>query len=135
MLQARLELYDEKSRAAPTAKLDGMPHGKGIAPDQTAHFAQLVLDTLDRLDTAQAAAEAARAKVEGLIYSILPDSPTAIRKISVLELRYLDGLKWPDVSRGLFGTAEDFDERTESYLRRTTALHQDAIAELSKKLK
>lgn len=50
---------------------------------------------------------------------------------AVIEMRYIDGEAWWDVSEMLFGSKKDYEERKESYLRRTTKLHGKALYSMS----
>ncbi len=46
----------------------------------------------------------------------------------VLKMRYLDGFSWEEVNQILWGKKPDFDDRTESYMRRTFRLYSEALA-------
>lgn len=59
---------------------------------------------------------------EGIIEQI--DDPD---EQAVLQIRYLDCEKWDTVNEILFGDEEDFEERIDSYMRRTQKLHGRAL--------
>lgn len=48
-----------------------------------------------------------------------------------IQMRYLDVESWPKVSKMLFGHYEDYEERRDSYLRRTTKIHGRALKNIS----
>ena len=49
----------------------------------------------------------------------------------VIQLRYFDRLGWPEVAETLFGSREDFDDKYDSYMRRTLRIHGTALVELA----
>lgn len=48
-----------------------------------------------------------------------------------IQMRYLDMESWRRVSEMLYGAKKDFQERTDSYLRRTSKLHNRAIRHMA----
>ena len=50
---------------------------------------------------------------------------------SVIEMRYIDGESWPNIARMLFGQEENYEERQDSYLRRTTKIHGRALRNMA----
>lgn len=85
-----------------------------------------------------AEAQEARAHAVALYHEI----DAAIKRIScpgwpdqraVLQMRYLDGCRWLEITEMLFGGDPDyFDERQDSFLRRTHKIHGKALAALAK---
>lgn len=137
LLKRRLDVLDEKSRAARTTNLTGMPGGSGLHADRTAYYATKIADLLTEIEEAENEAERTRAEVEQLVYRIQPDSEKHVRFIQVLEMRHLDLLPWSDIARVIGGLdeadAEDIDEtRKETALRGAYRLHGDAISFLQK---
>ena len=49
----------------------------------------------------------------------------------ILQLRYLDGMDWNDISFSVFGRQEDYLDKEDSYLRRIHKYHQAAIEALA----
>ncbi len=49
---------------------------------------------------------------------------------AVIEMRYIDVESWTTVTKMLFGENEDFEDRFESYRRRTTQLHGSALVKM-----
>lgn len=46
---------------------------------------------------------------------------------TVIQLRYLDGAKWDEISKVLYQQRDDFSEKSEDYLRQTFRKHGRAI--------
>lgn len=51
-----------------------------------------------------------------------------------IQMRYIDVESWPAVASMLFGNNQDFEERKDSYLRRTTHLHGRALQRIAEYL-
>ena len=51
---------------------------------------------------------------------------------TVIEMRYLDGLKWQVISIALYGEEEDYDENEQRYLKRTFKIHGSALQTLTR---
>lgn len=49
-----------------------------------------------------------------------------------VQMRYIDGAKWRDVSVVLFGSEPEYDEYEERYLKRTFKFHGSALQKLAK---
>lgn len=124
----RADAMESRLRSPRTARLDGMPHGAGNDMDPTG----TALGRLERLKAKIAEAN----KVERALYEERADAISQItgkrwsELQAVLELRYLEGMKWNDVNFSLFGNKEDFNEKEESYLRRSHLLHREALKAL-----
>lgn len=83
--------------------------------------------------------DAARARLNNLIvkqnkaHDIIERAvellPT-VRKRDVIRYRYLMNMKWSEVNQHMHGHFDDFEEREESYLRRTTKAHGAALREM-----
>lgn len=48
-----------------------------------------------------------------------------------IEMRYIDAESWSKVTRMLFGNREDYQDRRDSYLRRTTKIHGRALQQMA----
>ena len=51
---------------------------------------------------------------------------------AVIRMRYFDRASWPEVRDMLFGHKPDFDEKEETYLRRTHRVHESALVNMAK---
>lgn len=54
-----------------------------------------------------------------------------VRQRIVLESRYIDGEKWPMVTWLIYGEAENYEDKQESFLRLTNRIHDRALKSLS----
>ena len=113
---------------ARTANLDGMPHHASFSADRIGR----VLGQIEELEErAQAAWDNAAGVYDELQAEI--DTLAVPNQRTVLCARYLDLLTWERVNAVLFGNREDFERRTDSFLRQTFKLHGMALAELAVK--
>ena len=51
---------------------------------------------------------------------------------AVIRMRYFDRSSWPEVRDMMFGHKADFDEKEETYLRRTHRVHGSALVNMAK---
>ena len=129
-LENRLDAVRSSAGDPRTTSIDGMPHGSGYSADSLG----LKLARVDRLE-----AEVARKHDEAA--EIETEITEAVDRITgrgagdmrmVIMSRYIDGQQWPDICFSLFGDSADYDDKEESYLRRTFGIHKRALQELSK---
>lgn len=111
---------------ARTANLDGMPHHASFSTDRIGRMLGQIEELEER---AQAAWDNAAGVYDELQAEI--DTLTVPNQRTVLCARYLDLLTWERVNAVLFGNREDFERRTDSFLRQTFKLHGMALAELA----
>ena len=55
-----------------------------------------------------------------------------VEQRQVLLARYMDGQCWPVIAATIFGQHEDFDQKKQSYLRRTYRIHGTALVNANK---
>ena len=80
-----------------------------------------------KLDDMYAEENRKREEIEALIECMeSPDEQTAI------EMHYIDGAKWRDVSVVLYGDEPDYDENEQRYLKRTFKIHGSALQTLAR---
>ena len=112
--------------SARTSNLDGMPHHQPFSADRIGR----VLGQIEELEQqAQAAWDSAAGVYDELQAAINALPSPNLR--TVLCARYLDLLTWERVTSVLFGSREDFEQKSDSYLRRTFKFHGTALAELA----
>ena len=116
--------------SARTSSLDGMPHAQNRDGDRTGTLLARLEELEQEAMEAQQEATAARRKIETAIRRIT--GPRWADRREVLRLRYLDGLRWEDVSERLYGDEADDWDKPEIFLRRAFKLHNRALEELSK---
>lgn len=132
LMKERLSTMEAKSGDAGTAKLTGMPRGSGDAVD-TVGRALSILDTMRAaVDSAELQLADRRERAEAVI-NLLRDKrlPKWPEKVSLLSLKYIDAMGWPDVTEILFGDDARFWDAQETFARKTYAMHRQALEELA----
>lgn len=132
MLQARLDRLRERAKVPPGPHLDGLPHGRGATSDAVGDLVVRITEAESELKEAQDEAERLRREIRAAIRAMPSATPNDVRMQTILETRHIDGERWPLIAWLLFGEEDDFEERQESYLRRTNRLHGEALQALSK---
>ncbi len=122
----RLEALRSRLKSPGSPTLSGMPHGGGYEGDQIGRM----LGQIERLEEiAQEQLEKSRllyAEINNTIDQITGRKWPGLRV--VLKMRYLDGFSWEEINKILWGKKPDFDDRTESYMRRAFRLYSEALA-------
>lgn len=118
----RLARMEEKAQSVGGQTLSDMPKAPGYTGDRmTDTVARIVdLESEIRRDRAQERAE----------YETIKMIAAGMEKAderAVIELRYLDGAKWEEVSEVLYGNREDFDDKRDYFLRQTFKKHGAAL--------
>lgn len=120
----RLERLEARIESTGSPNLDGMPRG---SPNS------------DRIGAMLAQKEALETKIRAMITAQADRRRTIERYVdqlrksdekAVVEMRYIDGERWKDISQMLYGSKDDFADREDSFLRRTTRLHERALISL-----
>ena len=125
----RLDDLRGRVESARTAHLDGMPHAHGDDADRLGSIAAELEEIEAEAREAQAEATAARREISAAVRQIR--GPRWADKREILRLRYIDALRWEDVTERMFGDSQDFWDRAEVYLRRSYRLHAEALEELA----
>ena len=126
----RVDELRGRIESARTSTLDGMPHSQTRDGDKTGALLAQLEEIEGEARAAQEAAAAYRREIRAAIRQII--GPRWADRREVLRLRYLDGLRWEDVSEKLFGDEADYWDRPEAFLRRVYKIHGAALEELSK---
>ena len=134
ILKQKLEVLDDRSRSPSSPTIDGLPHGSGFR-NPTDNYAVRIEELLDQIEQAEAEAEAIFKEIESAIEKMPGTTAALVRQKEILKLRYIDLLKWGDISRVLFGSKDDYTAREESYIRRTTKTHSKALATFTEYMK
>ena len=132
LMQERISTLEAKSGDARTSNLDGLPRAAGNPVDSVGKI-------VSAIDTIRAAAEDAEAQLAErrerteAVINLLRDKrlPRWPEKVSLLSLKYIDVVGWPDVTEILYGDDARFWEAQETFVRKTYALHRQALEELA----
>lgn len=128
-ISARRNALALRATAARTSELDGLPHGQGGRSDPTGNTA-ILLTELDReINNMVAEAKCLYDEIEGTVKQLRGRGSADMR--CIIRCRYIDGFPWSETAEILFGHREDFNERYDTFLRRTHLIHQKALAALS----
>ena len=52
-------------------------------------------------------------------------------EVTIIECRYLDGDRWKDIAKILYGSKQDYDEKEDSYVRYCAWLHGRALVNIA----
>lgn len=116
-----------KSPQSPN--IDGMPRNNSKEVDRIGNLFALI----DEIET-EAQQKIAEANC------IYRELDTTIKRIQgkgsadkrlVLQMKYIDGFKWYDINDALWMNREDYNNRTESYRRRTFKIYQAALLDIA----
>lgn len=123
----RLE-YLESVMGSPSApNLSGIP---GKSSDSSSKTERQILKKMELQQTIldMIADEAAERKELEAMISLLqnPDEQT------VIEMHYLDHMKWWPICSALFSDAPDYTEKADKYLKRTFKIHGSALQAMAK---
>ena len=109
-----------------------MPRSPGFAGDRLGDVIGIA-DALDR-EAAEKELDAAALynEIDGAIRQI--EGKHGVERRTVLQCRYLDGQAWGGVTYLLFGDRVDFNDKEDSYARRTYMIHKAALEDLAQVL-
>lgn len=124
--EKRLEAL-ELSVGAATPSYSGMPGGGGERSSEQERYAIKKEEIQEKLDNMYAEENRRREEIEALIE--LMDKPN---EQTVIEMHYLDNIKWRLISVAIWGEKPDYDENERRYLKRTFKIHGSALQSLAK---
>lgn len=127
----RIEGLRESAETAGVSHMDGMPRSGGYGGDRLGGVVGKI-DQLDREAVAmiQEAQRMRRVRSEAIDLIKSNGRRGWPDRCAVLRMRYLDGHGWPKIRVMLFSRLPDYEDKQETYLRRTHRLHGEALAEL-----
>lgn len=123
----RLEYLESTMGSASTPNLSGLPSGGGDGSSKTERQVLKKLGLQQAIQNMIADEAEERKELEGMI-ELMPKPDEQI----VIEMRYLDGAKWQQVSDALYSMETDYEERGSTYLKRTFKLHGSALQTLAR---
>ena len=126
-LLERIEGLRSQLEAPNSPALTGMPHGGGYEADRIGR-------ALAKIEALEAQAQELLAKSRKL-YREIAGAITQIKRLIrkwphrkvILELRYLDGLEWNEINQVLWSKYDDYEDRYDTYNRRTYRFHAEAL--------
>ncbi len=123
-----LHRLNEAMVSTSAKEMTGMPRSGDVSSDKMALMLDQKDRILNRLDTLKELHNKQREIIEMTIRQIRSSDER-----SVISLRYLSYplLSWNDVCKSMFDSKEDYEDRFESYLRRTTKAHGRAVKKMA----
>lgn len=121
-----LEIMEEKLTSPKSSNLTGMPRSTASG-------------SFDRMSMAIAKKEDMEQYVKALLQKERQEAQAIEEAVQLLEepnerqvirLRYVDGFTWTEVCRALFGRRKDYEERLDTFERRTYKIHGKALINL-----
>lgn len=123
----RLEYLESVMGAPSSPNLSGEPSGGGDGSSKTERQVLKKLELQQAIRDMIADEAAERKELEGMIEQMeRPDEQT------VIEMHYLDHVKWWPICAALFSGEPDYAEKADKYLKRTFKLHGSALQALAK---
>ncbi len=118
----RIDNFQEKIQSLRSPELSGMPHARFATEDRLAGLMARKDEMEREVRNLIRFQETERKWIEGILCHIGKADERAC-----IQMRYIDGESWPKVTTLLFGRKDDFNEKKDSYLRRTTNIHGRAL--------
>lgn len=114
------------------SNLDGMPHSEDFSSDRLG----ALMGQLEQIDHEVESKKAEEKRIYHDLDAYIGRIKAARRRgwpdrRAVLQMRYPDLASWPETAAMLFSQKADFEDRQESYLRRTHRIHAKALMELA----
>lgn len=125
----RLERLEAKLYGVGSPQLTDMPKVSSPAGDKTV----ALIAQKDELDGLIRSLVKEQTKEREWIEDVLTGLVKSDEK-AVIRIRYIDGAKWIEVAKLLFGNAEDYEDKSDSYLRRVTKLHGQALVNMAREI-
>lgn len=126
----RISALRSRMESPRAATLTGMPRSGGYDGDL---FARGLTQIEELEEKAQALLQTSKTlyrEINDAVDQITGKGASHLR--CVLRCRYLDCFSWNEVNEILFSRKPDFDDKVETYLRRTFRLHKEALEALQK---
>lgn len=123
----RLEHLNARMVGVGAQVLTDMPKSPSVTNDRMAEL----LGQKEELELAIRAAVTEQSQERQRIEAILKHLRNPDER-AVIRMRYFDRSSWPEVRDMMFGHKADFDEKEETYLRRTHRVHGSALVNMAK---
>ena len=127
-LLERIAALRSRMESPRAATITGMPHGGGYQGDAFARGLSQIEELEDKAQDLLKKSRTLYSEINDAIDQIIGKGAANMR--TVLRCRYIDRFEWSEVNQILFARRPDFDDRLESYVRRTFRIHKDALEAL-----
>ena len=122
-MQAELEYLRNPGPKVP--KLSHSPRGGGLPGDPVAETTAQIIELEARMAQKREEIEADWTELEPFVGRLQP------METLVINLRYMHGAEWPQISRIIYGKADDYEVEIDRYLNKTFKIHGRALLTLS----
>ena len=126
----RISALRSKLESPRAATLTGMPRSGGYDGDLFARGLAQIEQLEGKAQTLLQTSRMLYMEINDAIDQITGKGAAGMR--CVLQCRYVDRFSWNEVNEILFSRKPDFDDKVETYLRRTFRIHRDALEALQK---
>ncbi len=120
--EARIAFLDMCMGSPSASNMSGMPSGSRDRSSKQERDYIKKEELEERLGVMYAEENRLREEIEAVIERM--EKP---KEQSVIEMHYLDGAVWRDVSIALFGEEPDYDDNEQRYLKKTFKIHGSAL--------
>lgn len=122
----RLEILNGKLYSVGSPEITDMPRNPSPSNDRVSELLSRKDDCEKKVGKLLELQKKRRSVFEHVI-----DKVSGSDKRSVIDLRYMEGVRWDQICESLFGEREDFDERRDTYMRRVMRLHGWALQDMA----
>lgn len=121
----RLENIDAKMYTIGSPELTDMPKADTVVAYRIGNLVAKKEELLGQIQDAVSKRDEERRWIERVLNHVENSNQRA-----VIRMRYIDSETWDSVAFMLFGAREDYPNRIQTYLRRTTKLHGTALVSM-----
>lgn len=125
--EARKECLELSMGAPSSPNLSGMPSGSRDRSSKQERDYIKMEELEEKLGDMYAEENRRREEIEAMIERM--EKPI---EQAVIEMHYLDGKPWRQISVALFSDEPDYDENEDKYLKRTFKIHGHALQTLAR---
>lgn len=108
-------------------RLTHTPRGGGLPGDPVAEATDQIIELEKRMAQKRGEIEADWAELEPVVEDLQPVETL------VVNLRYMHGAEWPEISRIIYGKADDYEVEIDRYLNKTFKIHGRALLTMAEK--
>lgn len=127
----RIDALRSRLESPGSPSLSGMPHGVGYEGDSIGRKLAAIESLEEQAQEMLAKSRHLYAEINSAISRIKGRAKNWPDRKVVLEMKYLDLFSWEEINTVLWSNRPDFDDRLESYQRRTFRLHAEALESMA----